>query len=110
MRLAFEDCVFDSDTREVLKSRSPVSLSPKAFLLLQLLIGRGPKAVSKKEIHDCLWPKTFVAEGNLGNLIAEVRGALGDDARSPRMIRTVRRFGYAFRARVKEIQESARPA
>jgi hypothetical protein len=32
------------------------------------------------------------------NLVAELREMLGDDAHEPRIIRTVPRFGYAFRA------------
>jgi hypothetical protein len=45
-----------------------------------------------------LWPDTFVSEANLPNLVAELREALSDDAHAPRVIRTVPRFGYAFRA------------
>jgi len=38
-----------------------------------------------------------VVEKNLVNLIAEIRAALGDDAAHPTFVRTVHRFGYAFR-------------
>ena len=55
-----------------------------------------PKALSKKELHETLWPSTFVSEANLSNLVAEIRTALGDRARAPVFIRTVHRFGYAF--------------
>ncbi len=37
-----------------------------------------------------------MTEANLPALVREVRAALGDDARSPRYIRTLQRFGYAF--------------
>jgi DNA-binding winged helix-turn-helix (wHTH) protein len=33
---------------------------------------------------------------NLSNLVAEIREALGDHARTPLFIRTVHGFGYAF--------------
>src|SRR6266542_4463931 len=98
MRLAVSDWVFDSDIREVVRNGRAVSLSPKAFALLELLIGRRPKAVSKAEIHKHLWPGTFVSAANLANLVVELRAALGDDARKPRILRTVARFGYAFAA------------
>lgn len=98
MRLTFGDCVFDSDTREVFRAGRSVPISPKAFALLDLLIERRPKAVSKKEIHARLWPDTFVSEANLANLVVELRAALGDSARKPRIIRTVARFGYALSA------------
>lgn len=105
MRLAFESCAFDSDTREVFRHGSAAPLSPKAFLLLELLIESRPKAVSKEEIRKRLWPNTFVSDANLGNLVAEIRAALGDDALRPRIIRTVRRFGYAFRAKARTAPE-----
>jgi DNA-binding winged helix-turn-helix (wHTH) protein len=98
MRIRFEDCVFDSDTRQVLRGGRAVSLSPKAFHLLEILIRERPKAVEKHQIHTELWPGVFVTEANLPNLVAELRSALGDDTRKPRVIRTVRTFGYAFSA------------
>ncbi len=105
MRLASSDWVFDSDTREVTRRGAAVSLSPKAFDLLELLIRNRPKAVSKAEIHEHLWPGTFVSPANLANLVVEVRAALGDDARHPRVIRTVARFGYAFAAETAAVPE-----
>lgn len=98
MRLRFADCVFDADTREVLRDGRPVHVSPKAFALLSALIERRPKAISKDELHGLLWPDTFVSDANLPNLVAELRESLGDDAQEPHIIRTVPRFGYAFRA------------
>ena len=108
MRLRFGDCVFDSDTREVSRDGQPIHVSPKAFALLEVLIERRPKAISKDEVHRLLWPGTFVSDANLPNLVAELREALGDDAQKPRIIRTVQRFGYAFHANAAA--ESAGPA
>jgi DNA-binding winged helix-turn-helix (wHTH) protein len=98
MRFTFGDFVFDSDTREVIRGDRPLAISPKAFTLLGLLIESRPKAVSKAEIHSRLWPDTHVSGQSLGNLVVELRSVLGEDARKPRIIRTVARFGYAFSA------------
>src|SRR5262245_56858841 len=98
MRFRFGDCVFDADTREVFRGGRSAAVSPKAFALLELLIASRPAAVSKADIHARLWPGIHVSEANLGNLVVELRAALGDDARRPRIIRTVRSYGYAFRA------------
>lgn len=98
MRLAVGEWVYDSDTREVIRDGLAVPLSPKAFALLELLIDRRPNAVSKTEIHEHLWRGIFVSASNLANLVTELRSGLGDDARKPRIIRTVPRFGYAFQA------------
>ena len=72
-------------------------LSPKAFDLLSILVAHRPKAMAKSDLQERLWPTTFVVEKNLANLIGEIRDALGDDPSNPRFIRTVHRFGYAFR-------------
>lgn len=95
-RLVFEDCVLDLDTRELLRAGRPVPLSPKAFELLELLVRARPKAVPRDRIHEALWPKVFVSDASLTNVVAEVRAAFGDDAQRPRVIRTIQRFGYAF--------------
>jgi DNA-binding winged helix-turn-helix (wHTH) protein len=97
MRVRFGRFVFDSETRELLRGHAPVRLSPKAFELLSLLVAHRPKAMSKSDLQDHLWPGTFVVEKNLSNLIGEIRGAIDDDSSNPQFIRTVPRFGYAFR-------------
>lgn len=97
MRVRFGRFVLDGDSRELLRGRDPVPLSPKAFDLLALLVSQRPKAMSKGDLLEQLWPGTFVVEKNLANLVGEIRDALGDDPSDPRFIRTVHRFGYAFR-------------
>ena len=95
--VSFGDFVLDPDAREVRRGTEPVLLSPKAYQLLELLVLNRPKALSKSALQDQLWPDTFVVEKNLVNLVAEIRIALGDDAAHPRFLRTIHRFGYAFR-------------
>src|SRR5262252_9332028 len=103
MRVTFNGCVFDSETRQILRDGRAASLSPKAFTLLEILIEKRPKAISKEEIRERLWPATFVTEANLANLVVELRAALGDTAGKQKLIGTVPRFGYAFRAEAREI-------
>jgi DNA-binding winged helix-turn-helix (wHTH) protein len=96
VRLRFRQCVFDAGSRELLRDGVRQDLSPKAFQLLELFLQARPRAVTKQEIHDQLWPKAFVSDSSLPRLAAEVRAAIGDDAKDPRLLRTVHRFGYAF--------------
>ena len=96
MSVRFGDCVFDPGTRQVFRAGKQLHISPKAFQLLEILIGRRPNAVSKEELQEILWPSTYVSDANLPNLVAGLRSELGDNPRSSRMIRTVQRFGYAF--------------
>jgi DNA-binding winged helix-turn-helix (wHTH) protein len=97
MRVRFGSFVLDSDTRELRRGEKPVHLSPKAFDLLLVLAESQPRAMSKRQLQERLWPDTVVVEASLANLVGEVRAALGETARQPRFVRTVQRFGYGFR-------------
>jgi DNA-binding winged helix-turn-helix (wHTH) protein len=109
----FGDFTFDYDTRQLLHDADEIHLSPKAFELLALLIVNRPRAVSKTELLERLWPSTFVEETNLAGLVAEIRRALEDSATRPAFLRTVYRFGYRFVGEVVETGAGAgstRPA
>ena len=96
MRVYFGPYVLDRGSRQLLREDDIVHLSPKAFDLLHFLIDHRPRVLSKHELHDRLWPSTFVSDASLASLVAEIREALGDSARRPRYVRTAHRVGYAF--------------
>ena len=96
MTARFGAFTFDDTSRELRRGDLLLHVSPKAFDLLGLLLRRRPEAMSKADLHEALWPETFVSDGSLAVLIAELRRVLGDDAHHPSFIRTVNRFGYAF--------------
>lgn len=95
--VSFGSFVLDLETRELRRGSESVPLSPKAYQLLEVLVANRPKALSKSALQERLWPDTFVLEKNLVNLVAEIREALDDNATDPRFVRTVPKFGYAFR-------------
>ena len=97
MATRFGEYVFDPGARELRCGGKSVHLSPKAFGLLELLIGNAPNAVSKGRLYEALWPSVFVEESNLKGLVSEVRAAIDEDARRPRFVKTVYGYGYAFR-------------
>jgi DNA-binding winged helix-turn-helix (wHTH) protein len=92
----FADFTLDSTTRQLLRQDEEIHLTPKAFDLLHLLLANRPRAMSKAELQQCLWPATFVEEANLASLVAEIRRALRDAAASPVFVRTVYGYGYRF--------------
>jgi DNA-binding winged helix-turn-helix (wHTH) protein len=96
VRIQFGPFTLDLETRQLTRAGHGIHLEPKAFELLSVLVLERPKAVSKADLQERLWPGTFVAEANLSNLVAEIRAALNDSARAPRFVRTAHRFGYAF--------------
>ena len=95
------------DTRQLTQDGRAIHLAPKAFELLVMLVQERPKVLSKAELQQRLWPATFVAEANLSNLVAEIREALGDQARSPTFLRTAHGFGYAFSGDATTMPEAA---
>ena len=72
-----------------------VHLTPKAFELLALLVSRRPRAISKAELLETVWPDTFVTDASLARTIHEIRVAIGDH-KDGSTIRTVHGHGYAF--------------
>src|SRR6202022_346013 len=102
MPIRFGEYILDSETRDLLRHGERVHVSPKAFRLLEVLVANSPKALSKEELQEQLWPATFVSESSLAGLIGEIRKTLGDDADEPKFIRTVYGFGYAFAGGIVE--------
>ena len=110
MRTQFGPFTLDPATRQLLEAGRAIHLSPKAFDVLQVLLEARPTVVPKADLHDRIWPGTYVVDANLSVLIGEIRRALGDDAQAPRYVRTVHKVGYAFCGEAAEAATPPRPA
>jgi DNA-binding winged helix-turn-helix (wHTH) protein len=110
MRYAFGNCVLDTTSREFLRGGAQLHLSPKAFELLRLLIEQRPRVVDKNELMQALWPDTFVVEGNLPVIVAEVRGAIGPRMIAAAVIKTHHGIGYSFGVDAEASDARSRPA
>jgi DNA-binding winged helix-turn-helix (wHTH) protein len=104
--LRFGDFVLDPGARQLRLGEEERHLGPKAFELLELLLRHRPNVVSKESLHDRLWPGTFVSGSTLATVVGEIRSALGDDATTPRFLRTVHGVGYAFCGDAREEETS----
>jgi DNA-binding winged helix-turn-helix (wHTH) protein len=96
--MQFAGCTFDVGARRFFRGRRERHLSPKAFELLTVLIDSRPRAVSKTELLDRVWPGVFVSDASLARVVNEIRDAVG--GHRDRVVRTVHRYGYAFSADV----------
>jgi DNA-binding winged helix-turn-helix (wHTH) protein len=95
-RYVFADFVLSPSRRLLLRSGREVSLIPRYFDLLVLLVERRSQAVHRREIFDAVWSDVVVSDGALSQAVRTLRRALGDDTREPLFIRTVSRHGYRF--------------
>jgi DNA-binding winged helix-turn-helix (wHTH) protein len=101
---AFGPFLLNPVNRLLLREGRRVSLTPKAFDTLLLLVeGRGD-LLSKQQLMNALWPDSFVEEANLAQQIATLRKSLGEQAGRPNYIETVPKRGYRFSAPVAIVE------
>ena len=80
-----------------------VTLKPKVFETLVLLVRNAGHLIPKQELLSRLWPDTVVDETNLNRNIWLIRRALGEQHGAPGYIETVPRVGYRFVAQVRRV-------
>ena len=69
----------DLARRELRSSGVPVPLGGRAFEIVAELVQSGGELVSKTDLAERVWPRTFVEEGALRVHISAIRKALGPD-------------------------------
>ncbi|HTG72893.1 MAG TPA: AAA family ATPase, partial [Terriglobia bacterium] len=95
-RIVFDPFCLDLANACLWRGSQEIKLRPKAFAVLDHLVGRPGQLVTKEELLNAVWPGTFVGEAVLKVAIRQVRVALHDDPASPRFIETAHRRGYRF--------------
>ena len=98
----FGDFRLDPTERLLTQGGTPISLTPKAFDLLVLLVKNSGHLLSKDELMQQIWPDSFVEEINLTQNISVIRKVLGDSTGGQRYVETVPKRGYRFTAPVRE--------
>jgi len=106
----FGEFRFDPAEHLLLRDRKPVSLTPKAFDILQILLQSNGRLLSKEELMNRIWPNSFVEEANLTVNISALRKVLGDPPDGGEYIETVPKRGYRFVAEVTELLEEGETA
>ena len=95
----------DPDKQVLLRENQPISVTPKTFETLLILIRRSREDVSKDALMSELWPDSFVEESNLKQNIFMLRKALGDTPENRNYIVTLPGKGYRFAAEVRTITQ-----
>ncbi len=102
----FKSFRLDVEERQLLHHNLPVSLTPKAFDVLAVLVERGGHLVEKDELLKLVWADSFVEEANVARIVHTLRKVLGEDGNGNKYIETVAKKGYRFVADVTEVRES----
>lgn len=95
----------DPEKELLLRDNEAISLAPKAFQVLLVLMRSKKEVVTKDELLKAVWPDTFVEETNLSRNIFLLRKALGESPQDHQYIVTVPGRGYRFAEDVQLVPE-----
>jgi DNA-binding response OmpR family regulator len=87
----------DRERRQVRLGGRQIELTPSEFRILEALMSRAGVVLSERELLERGWGKdTGVSEGAIRVYVARLRAKLDDNPIRPRIIRSVRGYGYAL--------------
>lgn len=96
----------DAAQQQLFEDGHPVSLTPKAFDTLRVLVENHGRLVTKEELLQKVWPDAFVEESTLAQNVFRLRKLLGDGNDGATFIETIPKRGYRFIAPVRMEKES----
>lgn len=95
--LTYNDLILDPISREVRRRDRTISLSPKEYDLLALLLRNPRRVLPRERILEEIWGYDFGGDGNVLEVyIGHLRTKLESEG-EPRLIQTVRGVGYVLR-------------
>jgi len=106
----FDDCVLDTQRRELKRGGSAVAVEPQVFDLIACLIEHRDRVVSRDDLRSMVWEGRIVSESTLGSAMNAARTAIGDTGEQQRLIRTLPRKGFRFVGAVRVEPALAAPA
>jgi DNA-binding response OmpR family regulator len=96
-KLSAGDLSIDRRSKRVSLSTKQINLTPKAFALLEYLMTHPEEVISRERLLDAVWGWDYpIGTRAVDTRIAELRGAIGDDASQPIYIETLPGTGYQF--------------
>lgn len=95
-KIEFSPFEIDLDLMTLSESGRTIKIGAKAFDLLLCLIEHRDQVVDRRLLLDVVWKSAAISDATIPTAILEIRKALGDDAKSPRYIASIRGRGYRF--------------
>jgi len=93
-QVAFEGIVMDREKHEVTVRGEPVQLTPTEYGLLEALILRAGKVVSREQLLSTVWGDFYGSSKTLDVHIRHLREKGEMDPGAPEYVKTVRGMGY----------------
>jgi two-component system response regulator RegX3 len=94
-----QDVFLDAEAHRVEVRGREVSLTPREFSLLQLLMSNPGRAVNRQQILDTVWGTEWFGDENVVEVfVRQLRRKVEMDPDKPRLIETVRGVGYRLAA------------
>jgi len=103
----FGEFRLDPEQRALFRNDEIVSLTPKAFDTLLLLIQNHGRVLDKDALLKKIWPDTFVEEGSLARNVSVLRKVLEPGLPGQECIENIPKRGYRFVADVRSVQPDA---
>lgn len=102
----FGEYKVDPKERRIWRRDSVISLSPKTFDLLVVMLQDAGRLLEKEYLIHSVWPDSYVQDANLSVHIASLRKVLGTESKVRLFIETVPKVGYRFVVPVSRLLDS----
>jgi DNA-binding response OmpR family regulator len=104
-RFRFEHWTLDTARRDLFsRDGAPQGLTTAEFNLLEILVSRPGRVLSRDNIMDLLKGADWSpVDRTIDNLVARLRRKVEPDPDAPRLIKTVRGVGYVFTPEVSRV-------
>ncbi|MDF3123527.1 winged helix-turn-helix domain-containing protein [Rheinheimera sp. 1928-s] len=90
------DIRVDVDRCFITRGQESVTVEPRTMDVLAYLAAHPKQVVSQESLFEELWPNTVFSPGSVQRSIAQLRKALGDEAKTPVYIHTHTKRGYSL--------------
>jgi adenylate cyclase len=105
-RFRLAEWLVEPSLNRISREGRAVQIEPRAMDLLVFLACNAGRVVPRAEILEAVLERQFVADATLSHAVAQLRDALGDDARQPRYLETISKRGYRLIAAVENVSDT----